>query len=180
MDEYLWTHQLHLQYHASNSSSMDEWHVLSLGMKKNNVSFLRDEKEIMSLSLVMIFQFVYYKKWSSHFAFLVLHFILLYPSDTHQRKKVNSARTLCRVCVMNGAFLPELSACLRQSQVVLASGTKCLLEAESSGACFRNAPFITHYPTLKWTMSIIMREERACGWFGWELDGSWDWEFMFC
>jgi hypothetical protein len=45
---------------------------------------VRDEKELMSLSLVMIFQFMYYKKWSSHFAFLILHFILLYPSDTHQ------------------------------------------------------------------------------------------------
>ncbi len=86
MDEY-WTRWLHLQYHALNSSLVDEWHVSSLGMKKNNVSFIRDEKELMSLSsVVMIFQFImYYKKWSRHFAFLILlHFILLYPSDTHQ------------------------------------------------------------------------------------------------
>ncbi len=80
-----WTNIEPVSFISLNSSLVDECHVSSLGMKKkSNVSFLRDEKDLMSLSLVMNFGFMYYKKLSRHFAFLILHFIMLYPSDTHQ------------------------------------------------------------------------------------------------
>lgn len=134
MDEYLWTRQLYLQYHASNSSSMDEWHVLSLGMKKNNLSFLRDEKEIMSLSFGDDFSVHVLQEVKQPFCFPSLAFYLVVPVWYPPEEKGKFCKN----------FMPGM--CDEWGILEASTTWLCLKQALSSG---RNAPFITRYPTIK-------------------------------